>query len=173
MPGQAGAVRKEHSKCDLPAARVISVEFWNNSNYRRLQIKQPALIQNHRHAGRGDNLGDRSQIKNAFHRDPRRVFLVSEPPERFQRNQFPRMSDGDRSPRKSLLRHRFFQNPERVCECAVLIAKLRGRESLRRCRPGIQRVVANAAAATASRDLRINPPSLTRSGTDRHPAAVT
>jgi hypothetical protein len=173
MPWQAGAVREQHVKRDLPAARVISIEFWNNSNKLRVQIEQPSLIQNHRHAGCGDNLGDRRQIEDAFHGDRRRGSLVCEVAERLQGNQFPRVGYGNRSAGKRFLRNRIFQNPERISENPILIAKLRGRESLRRCRPGIQCVVADIAAATANRGFRINPRSPARSGTDGTPSAVT
>ncbi len=95
--GQTGGVRQQHAHRHLAAPRIAAGKLRHDAGHRRLQINEPALVQNHRHSGGRDNFRNRSQIEDGGHGHGRRFGLVSESPKGFQRDQLSLIGYRDRS----------------------------------------------------------------------------
>ena len=80
--GQAGAMRQQHAQRDF-APRVVTIgelagELRDDRGDGGFEIKQAALVENHRHGGRGHNLGERGEIEDACGGDFGRSRIIGE-----------------------------------------------------------------------------------------------
>ena len=69
-----------YGKVFLPDANPTT-ELRHNLHNRRIQDKRAALVKNHRHRGRRDNLGEGGQVEKRINGDWRRIRLISKPPQ--------------------------------------------------------------------------------------------
>jgi len=88
---QAGAMGEQHVQRYLTPEAAITRsggKFRNNGGYCRLKVKQSPLIKNHCHGSRGDDLGERREIKNARRGDVGRPLIVGEAAESLACDEF-------------------------------------------------------------------------------------
>ena len=87
VSGQAGAVREQHAQSDFAAARIIvgSKAPANSGTIAvtgSFEIEQAALVEDHRHGGRGDDFSQRSKIEDARGCDLGRSRIICEAADR-------------------------------------------------------------------------------------------
>ena len=80
---------QQHAKRNIAPSLVLSGKFGDDARKRRLQVKQPTVVQDHCHGSCCDHLGDGSEVENSVCRDRRRIGLVSKSAQRFERHQLP------------------------------------------------------------------------------------
>ena len=126
--GQAGAVGKQHAQRDLAAASIMTVrgagEFGDDSSHRGFEIEQPALVEDHRHASRGDDFSQRRKIKDACGRDPGRSRIICEAAEGLMGDEFSAEGDRERAGGEGAAGDGLFQNAERTTEAIILRSEI-------------------------------------------------
>ncbi len=117
---QAGAVSEQHAQSNFAAARTISGEFGNDGSDRSFKIEQAALVENHRHGGCGNDLGERSEIEQARGGDLGRRRIVGETAKRLVGDEFSAKSDGERTAGENAGGDGLFENAESVAKALIL-----------------------------------------------------
>lgn len=83
---EARGVSQQHPEGDVAAVGVCSGEFGNDGSDGRFEIEQATLVEEHGHAGSGDNFGDGGQVEDGVRRYMGGVGFVGEMAESFQRD---------------------------------------------------------------------------------------
>jgi len=117
---QAGAVCEQHTQSDFAAVRVIISEFGNDGRDGSFEIEQAALVENHGHGGRGDDLGERSEIEKTRGCDLGRTRIVCKAADGLVRDEFSTRGDRERTGGKGAGSDGLFEDAESAAKEVIL-----------------------------------------------------
>ena len=106
----------------------MSSEFGNNGRDRGFEIKQAALVENHGHGGRGDDLRERSEIEEARSGNLWRSWIVCQTAESFVGDEFSAESDRQRASGESAGGDGFFQDADGARKLVILRGEIAHQE---------------------------------------------
>jgi hypothetical protein len=130
--GQPRTVSQQHPHGHFMSSRIffrIGNKLGNNRRNWRVEVKQPALVKQHRHRRCGNDFRERSQIKQSCRRslNPR---IVGEAAERSERDQFFAVRNRDRRRGKRPLPNGFPQNGKGGSENLVLAIQATAQQAI-------------------------------------------
>ena len=137
-------MREQHAHGDLAAARVIlgqlAGEFGDDSSDRGFEIEQAALVEIHRHGGRGDDFGQRSKIEDARGRDLGRSRIICEAAEGLVGDELSAECDRERAGGEGASGDGLFQQIERAPKPIILREEIAHEEGKTRLSIGQRQV---------------------------------
>lgn len=122
MGGQAGGMGEQHSYGDRLATGIERVgELREEVDDFGVERKLVAVVEEHRHGGGGDGLGERGEVPRGFAENGGRVKVVGEGSEWLQGDEGSAMGDGEGSAGKNPLRDGLIHDGKGRGKLAVLV----------------------------------------------------